>query len=64
MRPDSLLKLHRITEIHVSTGEEPEVPASTRDEDIGPCTDWRGILRGPSQLALRLDFPEATRVVP
>ena len=34
------------------------------DEALGPCTDWRGIPRGPSQLAWRLDFPEATREDP
>ena len=27
----------------------------------GPGTNWKGILRGPSQLAWRLDFPEATQ---
>ena len=38
----------------------PEVPVSTQDEAVDPCTDWRGIPRGPSQLEQRLDFPEAT----
>ena len=42
----------------------PEVLASNPDEDLGPSTDWRGISRGPSQLAWRLDFPEATRAGP
>ena len=28
-----------------------EVLAATPDEDLGPGTEWRGILRGPSQLA-------------
>ena len=37
-----------------------EVLASTPDEELGPGTDCRGILRGPSQLAWRLAFPEAT----
>ena len=38
----------------------PDVLASTSDEDLGPGNDWRGILRGPSQLIWRLDFSEAT----
>ena len=41
-----------------------EVPASLPDEDQGPGTDWRAIPRGPSQLAWRLDFPEAYEQVP
>ena len=41
-----------------------EVPAATPDEDLGPRTDWRGIPRDPSQLAWRLDIPEATRAGP
>ena len=41
-----------------------EVPASTRDEDVGPGTVWRGILKGPSQLAWRLDFLEVTQAGP
>ena len=36
-----------------------EVQASALDEDLVPSTDWRGILRGLSQLTQRLDFPEA-----
>ena len=64
-RPDSILKLDRNPKIHVSTLErKPEVPASASDEDLRPGTDWRGILRGPSQLACRLDFPEATHAGP
>ena len=43
---------------------KPKVPAATPDEDLGPGTDRRGISRGPSQLAWRLDFLEATRVCP
>ena len=42
----------------------PEVPASTQDEDLSPGSNWRGILRSPSQLTSRLDFPEAKRVGP
>ena len=38
-----------------------EVQASALDEDLVPSTDWRGILRGLSQLTQRLDFPEATQ---
>ena len=34
----------------------PEVAASVPDEKLGPGTDWRGIPRGPLQLAWRLDF--------
>ena len=40
---------------------KPEDPDSAPDEDLGPGTNWKGILRGPSQLAWRLDFPEATQ---
>ena len=47
-----------------SLERKPEVVASAPDEDLGPGTDWRGIPRGPSQLAWRLDLPEATRVGP
>ena len=43
---------------------KPEVPASIPDEDLGPGRDCRGIPRGPSQLARRLDFPEANQRVP
>ena len=42
----------------------PEDPGSAPDEDLGPSTAWKGILRGPSQHAWRLDFPEATRAGP
>ena len=38
----------------------PEVPVSTQDEAVDPCTDWRGIPRGPSQLEWGLDIPEVT----
>ena len=55
-----LWKLHRNPEIHVSTGEKSYVLTSKVTEAIGPCADWRGIPRGPSQLAWRLDFPEET----
>ena len=37
----------------------PEDPGSAPDEDLGPGTKWKGILRGPSLLAWRPDFPEA-----
>ena len=43
---------------------KPEVLTSAPDEDLGPGTDWREILRGSSQLAWRLDFPEATKAGP
>ena len=42
----------------------PQVPASTTHEVLGPGTDWRGIPRDPSQLACRLAFPEARRSGP
>ena len=41
-----------------------QVPASTPQEILGPSTDWRGIPRGPTQIAWRLAFPEATRAGP
>ena len=59
-----LWKLHRNPKIHVSRERNTEVAASAPDEDLGPGTDCRGILRGPSQLAWRLDFPEYTRAGP
>ena len=43
---------------------KPEVLASIPNEDLGPGRDCRGIPRGPSQLARRLDFPEANQRVP
>ena len=43
---------------------KPQVLASTPDEVLGPGIDWRGIPRGPSQLACRLAFPDATCGVP
>ena len=43
---------------------KPEIEASVPDEDLGPGTDWRGILRVPSKLAWKLDFPESTEQVP
>ena len=42
----------------------PEVLASSPDEDRGHSSDWRGIPRVPSQLTWRLDYPEATQAVP
>ena len=39
--------------------KNPEIPASTPDEDLGPGSDFRAIPRGPSRLAWRLDLPEA-----
>ena len=44
--------------------KNPDVPASAPDEDLALSTDWRGIPRGRSQLAWRLDFPEATQAGP
>ena len=42
----------------------PDLPASTPDEDFGPSSDWRGIPRVPLQIAWRMDFPEATGAGP
>ena len=41
-----------------------EVAVSALDEDLGPGINWRGIPRGPLQLAWRLDLPEATGAGP
>ena len=41
-----------------------EVPTSTRDEALVPCTNSRGIPRGPSQLERIPDFPEITWEAP
>ena len=43
---------------------KPEVTTSASDQGIGPSIYWRGIPRGPSHLASRLGFPEATRAGP
>ena len=43
---------------------KPEFVASAPDEDLGPGNDWRGILRGPSELSWRLDVNETTRTGP
>ena len=57
-------KLHRNPRFMSALERKPEAPDSAPDKDLGPGTDWRGIARGPSQLAWRLDFPEATRAGP
>ena len=49
-RPDALLKLHRNPRSTSTLERKPEVLASAPDEDLGPGTDWRGILRGPFNL--------------
>ena len=59
-----LWRLQRNPKVHVSTGEETSGSAWTPDVVLGPGTDWRGIPRGPSQLAWRLAFPEATQAGP
>ena len=41
-----------------------EVLAATPDEDLGPGTEWRGILRGPSQLAWDWTFLSQHEQVP
>ena len=43
---------------------DPQVPAPTPHNFLGPGTDGRGIPRGRVQLAWGLAFPEATRAVP
>ena len=63
-RPDFLRKPQRNPEIHVGTGEEPWGSGFYPVEDLGPGSDYRGILRGPSQLAWRLDFPESPQAGP
>ena len=44
--------------------KNPDILASTTDEEFSPGTDWRGIPRGPSQHAWRLDYTEATQAGP
>ena len=58
-RPDALLKLRRNLRSTSTLERKPEVLASAPIEDLGSGTNWRGIPRGPSQLAWRLEFPEA-----
>ena len=41
-----------------------DILASAPDENLAPGTNWRGILRGPSQISWRLDSPEATQAGP
>ena len=43
---------------------KPEVPASTPDEDLGHGSDCTRIPRGPSQIAWRLNVPEAPQADP
>ena len=62
--PISLWRHQRNPKVHVSNGEETSGSAWTPDMVLGPGTDWRGIPRGPSQLACSLAFPEATRAGP
>ena len=59
-----LLKLHRNPRSMLAWRGTLSFASSAADEDLGPGTDWRGIPRGPSQLAWRPDFPEAKQVVP
>ena len=40
-------RLHKYPKIHVSTGEEPHVPAPTPHKVLGPGIDGRGIPRDP-----------------
>ena len=42
----------------------PQVPAPTPQQVLGPSIDGRGIPRGPRELAWGLAFPEATRAGP
>ena len=52
--PRSKSELERNTEFH----------ASTRDEALVPCTNSRGIQRGPSQLKRILDLPKTRSEAP
>ena len=54
--------LKGLQEIPVTTGEEHEVLDTSLDEAYVRCSDLRGIPRCLSQLEMRPDFPEATRV--
>ena len=40
-------RLQKYPKIHVSTGENPQVPAPTPHKILGPGIDRRAILRGP-----------------
>ena len=55
-----LWRLQRNPKIHVSTGEETSGSGRSSSQGRRNRHDWRGIPRGPSQLAWRLVFPEAT----
>ena len=57
-------KPQRNPETHVGPGEETLGFRLNQDEDLVPCSDCKEILRGPSQLAWRLDLPEAPRAGP
>ena len=48
----------------VALERNPQVLALTAHKALGPGTNWRGIPRGPLQLAWSLAFPEATRTGP
>ena len=61
-------RLQKYPKIHVSTGRNPQVPAPTPHNILGPSFDGRGNPRGPREatekLAWGLAFPEATRAGP
>ena len=57
-------RLQKYPKIHVSTGENPQVPPPTPQKVLGPGIDGRGIPKAPEQLACGLAFPEATRAGP
>ena len=59
-----LLKLHRNPRSMLAWRGTLRFASSPADKDLGPGTDWRGIPRGPSQLAWSLAFPEVTRAGP
>ena len=44
--------------------KNPEVLASTQDEALCHCNDWKGILRGPSHLKWCLTFLKQHEQVP
>ena len=59
-----LWSLQKYPEVHVSTGEETSGYSLDSTRGLRPGTVCRGIPRGPSQLAWRLQLSEATRAGP
>ena len=57
-------RLQKYRKIHVSTGEDPQVPEPAPHNILGPASTGEESREAPEQLAWGLAFPEATRAGP